>query len=532
MPSASISAALEEAAAEVGWAPLEGTSQVLAMSCPAQQILYEGTRGCGKTEVQIARFARNVGKGYGSFWTGIIFDRDYKSLGDLITKSKRMFNKIWTEDECWFLASNSQLKWVWATGEELLFRVIDDPEDYWKYHGQEYAYLGWNELTQWPTADCYDIMQSCNRTSFKPEIDSPKDRAGKITVLLDPITLENFATTNSYGIGHFWVKDRFIANARSGEIVVTNVEIEEPGTGDHINVELTRCAIRGTWKENYKLDAVYIAKLKTERDPVKLKSWYFGSWDIPAGGAFDDLWRKDVHVVPRFKVPKEWRVIDRSYDDGGTHPFSVGWWVEANGETIKLPNPVAIGEAYGANGFYDWTPEAGSLIQIAEWYGKSGKYGDNRGLGTATIEIAKGINERELAMLTGGWIDKLPSAGPADNRIFNTDPDKESPNVTFEKQGVIWERCDKTAGSRERDFKTFRDRLWAGISKEGPAIYFCANCEGSIVTIPSLPRAKKQGVALDDVETKAEDHPYDMTRYRVQKGNLNWVTGLNMQFPM
>ena len=40
-------------------------SQSLALSCPCDEILYEGTRGPGKTAAQLLRFRRLVGIGYG-----------------------------------------------------------------------------------------------------------------------------------------------------------------------------------------------------------------------------------------------------------------------------------------------------------------------------------------------------------------------------------------------------------------------------------------------------------------------------------
>ncbi|MFY7431676.1 terminase, partial [Enterobacter cloacae complex sp. IR5441] len=72
------------------WKPLPG-SQSLSLSCPCNEILYEGTRGPGKTAAQLARFRRLVGLGYGSFWRGVIFDTEYKNLTDIITQSKRMY---------------------------------------------------------------------------------------------------------------------------------------------------------------------------------------------------------------------------------------------------------------------------------------------------------------------------------------------------------------------------------------------------------------------------------------------------------
>ena len=89
------------------WKPLPG-SQSLALSCPCNEILFEGTRGPGKTAAQLARFRRNVGVGYGSFWRGVIFDTEYKNLADIITQSKRMFRLF--SDGARYLSSASELR--------------------------------------------------------------------------------------------------------------------------------------------------------------------------------------------------------------------------------------------------------------------------------------------------------------------------------------------------------------------------------------------------------------------------------------
>jgi len=85
-------------------------------------------------------FRQFVGRGYGAFWRGIIFDLEYKNLDDIISKSKRLFPKF--NDGAKFLSSNSDLKWVWPDGEELLFRHMKKESDYDQYHGHEYAYIG------------------------------------------------------------------------------------------------------------------------------------------------------------------------------------------------------------------------------------------------------------------------------------------------------------------------------------------------------------------------------------------------------
>ena len=199
----------------VVWKPHPG-SQTLALSCPADIILYHGTRGPGKTDCQLMRFRKNVGVGYGKFWKGIIFDREYKNLDDLVTKSQRWFPEF--KDGAKFLSSKSDYKWVWPTGEELLFRVACKEKDYWSYHGHEYPFIGWNELTKYPDGRLFEAMMSCNRSSFLPEDNPIINPDGTVTYLPD-IPLEVFATSNPFGAGHNWVKKRFIDAAPMGKIL-------------------------------------------------------------------------------------------------------------------------------------------------------------------------------------------------------------------------------------------------------------------------------------------------------------------------
>lgn len=226
---------------KIVWSPLPG-SQTLAMSCPAQIIVYHGSRGPGKTDSQLMRFRSRVGQGYGRHWRGIIFDREYKNLDDLVSKSMRWFPEF--KDGCRFINSKSDYKWVWKTGEELLFRTVKKDQDYWSYHGQEFPFIGWNELTKYPTGNLFEMMMSCNRSSFRPE-DFPfyingwkferdrvieyvgKDHKYAEQRLLPEISLEVFATCNPHGCvpyGEVLTKDNGwvdIKLIRAGDEVIT-----------------------------------------------------------------------------------------------------------------------------------------------------------------------------------------------------------------------------------------------------------------------------------------------------------------------
>lgn len=487
---------------DVVWRPIPGTSQEIALDTRAHETLYCGSRGPGKTDAQLMRFRRFVGIGYGPFWRGVIFDREYKNLDDLVTKSKRWFHAF--NDGVKFLSSKGEYKWVWPTGEELLFRTLKTDADYYNYHGQEFAYIGFNELTKFSTPDLYDLMMSCNRSSFTPEKDNPN---------LPNIPLQIFSTTNPKGPGHNWVKKRFIDPAPYGELVWTEKEVFNPKTKQNEVIRRSQVAIFGSYKENIYLPAEYIAGMDSITDENTKKAWLEGSWDVVDGGAFDDLWRSDVHVLPRFPIPAGWRV-DRSFDWGSSEPFSVQWWAEANGEEVTLPD----GRTFA--------PPAGTLIMINEWYGAK-EIGLNKGLALSPTEVAKGIIEREIDMLENGWIQRQPWPGPADNQIGNViTVEDDSIEKKMAKLGVRWTKSDKSSGSRKIGLQLVRDRLHASLVGEGQGFYVMRNCKAFLEIFPTLPRSEKDP---DDVDTTCEEHVYDSLRYRFLKGSDRYSSNLKLK---
>jgi hypothetical protein len=500
----------EAQAIEEVWRALPG-AQSFAIDSRAHHTLFTGTRGPGKTDTQIMFFRKHVGRGYGPFWRGVIFDKEYKNLDDLIGKSKRWFYRF--EDGAQWLSSKSDYKWVWPSGEELLFRHFKDEDDYWAYHGQEFPFIGWNELCKYATQRCYKRMMSCNRSSFT-EKDWPIDGKTRKPVPLPPIPLVTFSTTNSYGPGHNWVKSQFIDPAPYGVLIRTKTLVYDPKIKAEREVERTQVTIFGSYKENPYLAAEYIAELHSNDNENERKAWLEGDWDIVAGGALDDVWKKAVHILPRFRIPASWHV-DRAFDWGSSHPFAVGWFAEANGEEATLLD--------GSK----FCPPAGTLVQIAEIYGTK-KLGTNEGVKWPAGNVADAIIATERELLAGQWITVLPSPGPADNQIRDV---RETDVDTIEKKmsdkGIMWEESDKSPGSRKIGLQLMRDRLTAATRKEGEALYFMENCRASIATLPTLPRDE---LKIDDVDTDAEDHPYDMTRYRVLKGANRYARSVQFGF--
>ena len=491
------------------WEPLPG-SQEFALDSRAHETLYHGTRGPGKTEIQLMFFKKNVGKGYGPFWRGIIFDVEYKNLDDIVQKSKKLFRKF--NDGAKWHGSTSEYKWSWPTGEELLFRAAKTEDDYFEYHGHEYPFIGWNELTKYPDCKLYDAMLSCNRSSFG-EKDWPVDTKTGEKIPVPPIPEVVFSTTNSKGVGRAWVKERFIdVQERNGQLIKTTRTLFSPATQQEEEVTTTQVAIFGSWKENRHLSAKYIAQLMAAcKDENTRKSWLEGNWNVIEGGAFNDLWVDNLHVVPRFKIPASW-YVDRCFDWGSTHPFCVGWWAEANGDE-------AIVEVNGKE--YKFCPPKGSLIKLAEWYGTQ-KIGSNKGLGLSAGVIANEIIEKENKLLADRWIAVKPEPGPADNQIRDVrEDDVETIEKKMKDKGVIWKSSDKSPGSRRNGYLLFREMLeatvnfFSGKEVNEPCVFFMENCLASKAILPVLEKSTK---LIDDVETECEDHSWDETRYRILKG--------------
>ena len=475
---------------EVIWAPQLG-SQEEFVGCPLPEALYHGTRGPGKTAGLLVSYAQFVGRGFGAAWRGIIFRQTYPQLADIVAQSEKWFRLIFPKAQ--FIRS-APMRWIFPEGEELRFAHMARPEDYWNYHGHEYPFIGWEEITNWPTDECFKKMFACRRSSH-PGV---------------PRMIR--ATTNPYGVGHNWVKARYRLHGQWWKTIVITDAVDATGKKEPI-----RCSIHGHLDENKILlsaDPDYKqAIVAAASNEAMAEAWLNGSWDFVAGGMFDDVWNPRRNVVPDFVVPKNWR-IDRSFDWGSSAPFSVGWWAQSDGSDLQLKSG-------------QWVSTVpGDLFRIREWYGWTGR--PNEGRRMLAVDVAKGIVERELMW---GWRDRTSCRvrpGPADSSIFTVENgvciamDMSQP-VRLDGhvyKGVSWMPADKRPGSRKMGWEMMRKMISnakpneTGLPRERPGLFVIdGRCEQFLRTVLSLPRDDKD---MDDVDTDAEDHIGDETRYRVR----------------
>lgn len=442
------------------------------------------------TDVLIMDFQTEVGKGFGEAWRGILFRQTYPQLADVTAKIMRWYPKIYGDA---FTFNAAKMRAEFSSGEMLLLRHMKRLDDYWNYHGHEYPWQGWEELTNWANMDFYFRMMSCCRTS------------------VEGVPRRIRATTNPYGPGHGPVKEYFdLPRCRK---VIRKIKRKDPLTGGVIYT--TRQVIPSSVKDNKLLLRAtpdYMAQLKAAAsNEAEEAAWLEGDWDIQAGGMFDTVWRKckQFALVREFTIPKSWE-ITRSFDWGSSAPFSVGWYAESDGSPIVREN-----------GEITQTVK-GDLFRIYEWYGARGK--NHKGLEMLSSEITAGIISRELAWGIHGRVKK----GVADSAIFEKSRG-ESIAQEMKKPvtiagtvypGIIQYACEKGPGSRVNGWQVCRERLAGTIpevagtrndKKKGLFIVEEHNPE-FIRTFPTLPRDEKD---MNDVDTKSEDHIGDEVRYRV-----------------
>ena len=421
------------------------------LSCPADEIFYGGARGGGKSHGILLDFCKHAFE-HGENVSGILFRRTYPELEDLQNKAHKIFpylKAIWRAQA---------RQWIFPSGASLKMRYLSNEDTANNYIGHEYTWMGFDQLDLWPKQNTVDKLKANLRNPYG-------------------IPSRMVATGNPGGVGHNWIKERYIDPAKPRTLITT-----ENGS--------TRCFIPAKVTDNKILldaDPKYIDRLKESGPEWLVRAWLDGDWDIVAGGMFDDVWKRDVHVLEPFEIPNHWRV-DRSFDWGSSAPFSVQWWAESDG------TPISDGRVW----------PRGTLFHIAEWYGCNGI--PNEGNKMLASEIARGIldTERNMKMRV--------LTGCADPAIF-TSQNGVSISDDMARIGVRWDRADNT---RKVGWEKMRRMLKASLAEkmEERGLFVFSTCRHFIRTIPSLPRDPRD---LDDLDTTSEDHIADACRYRIMQ---------------
>lgn len=430
----------------------------------ANELLFGGAAGGGKSKaiVMDAFFRCLQYPGTKAY----VFRRTYTELEDtIIQEMQRSYPKGVGRYNV------SKHEWTFPNGSQILCRHCADIQSMYDYKGAEIQWLYFDELTSFPF-QIYEFIRT-------------RLRAPKI-LGVTPITR---CASNPGDIGHGWVKERFVD---AGEYMAL---IPEKTHSQELNrYEITyKQYIPSLARENPHVTVQYIMELE-RKAPALRDAYLHGNWDAFEGQVFTE-WRdarahyrdrQYTHVIAPFDIPPSWPRY-MSYDHGFAKPFSCGWWaVGPDGTAYRYR------EWYGWNG----TPDTGSEMTI--------------GL------IAQGILERERQeALEGIQIDRI-----CDPALFHRTTG-DSIQQMFAQKGVFFRRGenDRLAGKNEfherlrmRDLEVLNRETGEKevLENAKPMLYVFEDCKHFRRTIPTLPYSLTKA---EDVNSDAEDHVYDESRY-------------------
>lgn len=457
--------------ANIVWQPQPKQAAFMARS--EYECLYGGAAGGGKSDALLAEALRQV---HIPHYRAIIFRKTYPQLSELIDRSRAIYSPAFPRARY----NQTEHCWTFPSGAKIYFGSMQYTKDRINYQGKRYDFIAFDELTHF-TWDEYSYMFSRNRPS------GPGTR------------VYMRASTNPGGIGHGWVKDRFITVAPPLTPVVDAYEVPDP-SGKLIQLSRRRIFVPSTVFDNQALlrnDPNYLANLamlpEAERNAL-----LYGSWDSFDGQVFRE-WRNDpqhyddqrwTHVIDPFPIPKHWRIY-RGFDFGYAKPFAVGWFA---------------------------VDEDGRIYHIKEYYGCNGT--PNTGVKLNPIEIAAGIRQMEAEdpMLKGKQI-----AGIADPSIFDESRGESVARMMQRPPNFIyWQGGDNTrlAGKMQFHYRLTFD------SDGLPMFQVFNTCKHFIRTIPTLVYDESK---VEDINTDQEDHIYDMCRYVMMEHPLSPRPNVDMR---
>lgn len=253
--------------------------------CEADEVLYGGAAGGGKSRALRMECAKVCLLYPGTH--SLLLRRSYPELEMEIIR--RWLEEIPRELGTY---NDAKKRYTWRNGSITQFGYADGDRDVLRYQGAEFGWIGFDELTHFSEYQYTYLVNSRLRST---------DAAAWPRVR---------STTNPGGIGHAWVKARFIDAAEPGQ-----VWRPDPAR------RWTRAFIPATIYDNPALldaDPTYVERLEALPE-MERRALLYGDWDVFAGQVFRE-WRRDVHVVTpeQAKIAQHWRrfcAVDWGYAD-------------------------------------------------------------------------------------------------------------------------------------------------------------------------------------------------------------------------
>lgn len=231
--------------------------------------------------------AAGGGKSYGQLVDGLLYALKYPKSKQIIFRSTFADlekSLIRTSMNLYPLSianyNDSKHTWKFKNGSIIDFGYIQYEKDVYQYQSAEYDVIRFDELTHF-TEFMYTYMISRCRGA------NPYPKGIK-------------SSTNPGGVGHNWVKERFIDIGAPNVIHTCKLETGETTTRIFIPSLVQDNKFMLTYDPDYikRLDAL------PEKERKALK---YGNWDIFDGQFFTEFDR-NIHVIEPFVIPKDWYV--------------------------------------------------------------------------------------------------------------------------------------------------------------------------------------------------------------------------------
>tara|TARA_R110001632_G_scaffold44440_1_gene112972 strand:+ start:549 stop:2231 length:1683 start_codon:yes stop_codon:yes gene_type:complete len=233
-----------------------------------KDVLYGGAAGGGKSYAMLIDPLRYAHK---KAHRALILRRSMPELREMIDKSRELYPLAFQGAKF----REVEKLWNFPSGAKVEFGFLERDADVYRYQGQAYSWIGFDEITHLPTEFSWNYLASRLRTT-DPEIQ---------TYLR--------CTANPGGVGSHWVKKRYIEPA-------------EHNTGFLGHDGLSRKFIPAKLADNPYLaeDGIYEQMLKS-LPPIQRRQLLEGNWDVAEGAAFVEF-DTQVHVIPPFELPVGW----------------------------------------------------------------------------------------------------------------------------------------------------------------------------------------------------------------------------------
>ena len=172
------------------WPHVPHPPQAAFLSLPHKEAFYGGAAGGGKSDALLMAALQYVEF---SDYAAVIFRRTFPDLaraGGLIPRSMEWLG---ASDASW---NANDHQWTFPSGATLTFAHMQHEKDKYDHQGAEYQFAGFDELTHFTETQYRYIFSRLRR------------RKGS------PVPIRARSASNPGGVGHDWVKDRFVTSDR------------------------------------------------------------------------------------------------------------------------------------------------------------------------------------------------------------------------------------------------------------------------------------------------------------------------------